>query len=86
MKPEHRKMVFEKFYRAQSGLVHATKGFGLGLSYTKAVIDLHQGSIDVLSEFGKGSIFIVRFRKPRIIRKSKKNEYAHKNTCSYSGC
>jgi two-component system phosphate regulon sensor histidine kinase PhoR len=63
LKPEHRKMVFEKFYRAQSGLVHATKGFGLGLSYTKAVIDLHQGSIDVLSEFGKGSVFIVRFPK-----------------------
>jgi two-component system phosphate regulon sensor histidine kinase PhoR len=49
------KHIFEKFYRAQSGNVHDVKGYGLGMSYVKWVIDSHKGSIQVKSEVDKGT-------------------------------
>ncbi len=49
--------IFERFYRQNSGNVHDVKGFGLGLNYSRAIIDAHKGSITVVSEPGKGSRF-----------------------------
>jgi len=50
-----RKHIFEKFYRAHSGNVHDVKGYGLGMSYVKWVIDSHKGQITVHSEIGLGT-------------------------------
>ena len=61
MTKEARKHIFDKFYRVSTGNLHDIKGFGLGLSYVKALMTAHNGHIDVKSELGKGSSFILFF-------------------------
>ncbi|MCH2045111.1 MAG: HAMP domain-containing histidine kinase [Saprospiraceae bacterium] len=58
---EARKSIFDKFYRVPTGDVHDIKGFGLGLSYVKAIVTGHAADIDVTSELGKGSTFMLTF-------------------------
>ena len=52
--------IFDKFFRETKGNIHNVKRHGLGLSYVKKIIDLHDGMIYVDSKIGKGTTFLIK--------------------------
>ncbi|MEO8516401.1 MAG: HAMP domain-containing sensor histidine kinase [Flavobacterium sp.] len=59
IKKEKHSLLFEKFYRVEQGNLHNTKGLGLGLYYVDQIIKAHEGSVKVISDFGKGASFTI---------------------------
>jgi len=59
MSKKNMKRVFNEFYRVPTGNIHNQKGQGLGLVYVKKIVDLHDGSISIVSELDKGTTFCV---------------------------
>jgi two-component system phosphate regulon sensor histidine kinase PhoR len=57
---EHLSKIFDKLYRVPTGHLHDVKGFGIGLSYVKSVVEQHDARIEVRSEFGVGSTFLLQ--------------------------
>jgi len=59
IKKENQQKIFDKLFRVSTGNRHDVKGFGLGLSYVKRIVEEHKGSIRVKSKLGTGSTFII---------------------------
>lgn len=56
--PDHLPHIFDRFYRVPSA--DPEKGLGLGLSFVAWIVKAHGGTVDVESELGKGTCFVVR--------------------------
>lgn len=63
MKKKSQKLAFDKFYREETGNIHTRKGFGLGLSYVKSIVEAHEGSVSLTSELSQGTTVIVTLPK-----------------------
>ena len=57
IKEEFQQFVFDKFFRVPTGDVHNVKGFGLGLSYVKTIVEAHKGQISLHSQLNQGTQF-----------------------------
>ena len=84
---EDQTKIFDQFYRVPTGNIHDAKGFGLGLSYVKAVVDAHNGQISVKSELNKGTKFVIFIPESLIFYYENKifsfNSFYRSNVCRF---
>ncbi len=74
---EDKKHIFDKYYRVSTGNIHDVRGFGLGLSYVKLIVEAHGGSVSLESETNKGSTFLLFMPYQKNNGKSKKTAAAN---------
>lgn len=65
IKNEHLPKIYDKLYRVPTGNVHNVKGYGLGLSYVKTLVESHGWTITTRSKYGVGTSFIVTIKKTK---------------------
>lgn len=56
---QYQDKVFDRFFRVPSGNIHNVKGYGLGLSYAKSIVERHNGALNLISNPGSGTKFII---------------------------
>jgi two-component system phosphate regulon sensor histidine kinase PhoR len=59
--PEHLPNIFEKYFRVPTNNLHDVKGFGIGLSYVRLVVERHGGSVRAESAPGQGTTIEMKF-------------------------
>lgn len=74
MSKEYQKILFDPFTREKSGVASEVKGSGLGMAITKKIVDMMGGTIEVQSELGKGSEFVVVFDFPVVSELTLEND------------
>lgn len=78
---EYKRKIFDQFFRVPDGDRHNIKGYGLGLSYVNYIVTSHRGLIEVESELGKGSAFIVKlpFTEADVVQYDKEHKIIKDN-------
>ncbi|HEY9288653.1 MAG TPA: PAS domain-containing sensor histidine kinase [Candidatus Dormibacteraeota bacterium] len=71
IREEHVPRLFEKFYRADDPAVRRTPGTGLGLYIVRSLVSMLGGQVEVRSEYGKGSSFIVTLPRADAMQRAK---------------
>lgn len=69
--------IFERFSQVDKSLSRDAEGSGIGLSFVKSIVEMHEGIVSVESEVGEGSIF--KFELPNKILNEKNNTFKFKN-------
>ena len=59
--PDKQASVFKRFIQIDKSLSRNKEGSGIGLSLVKSLVELHKGTIELVSEYGKGSEFTIEF-------------------------